>query len=137
MENKRILGEIVDIKPSYKDCNILYVTMEQYRGTVGKFIHNPSFWIEYNNVLYYTICEYDMMFLEDFNDWCVGDKGFFNNIRPGKDEFEYLMKKEPIFYEVEFNRIEEFSNSFSKYEIDLIEPYRMKKNRNDKIDEIL
>jgi hypothetical protein len=139
--NKRILGEVIYIKPDYKDCNILYVTTEQYQGSDGKFRHNPSFWIEHKGVLYYAICKYDMVFLETFDDWVIAVKNFeqdyFNQFKPGEPEFHHLMKMKPIFYEVEFDRIEKFRDEFSEWEMDLIKPYAKIKERNNKLDDIL
>lgn len=134
--NKRILGEIVNINPVYENCDLLYVTLEQYRDGTN-FTYNPSFWIVYKDVLYYAICSYNMNFLETFSDWSVGTKKYFDEFQPKKDEFEHIIKMNPVFYKVEFEKIKNFLDEFSEYEMDLIRPYQIKENRNNKINDIL
>lgn len=136
MGRKRILGEVSDFVPVYKDIKLIYVTTEQYRlvedGVLTKeHIVNPSFWFDFNGVLYYAICAHEMEFLEGFEDWEIGEKGYFNNYKPDEDEFECLMKLVPVIYKVDFDTLDEFHGETSQYEMDFIEPYIRDRKIND------
>lgn len=132
LEDKRIIGDAVEINPEYKDCKLLYVTTETHRNK-NHFERNPSFWLDYKGVLYHCICDYDMEPFEMFEDWDMGGDNRFNEFFPGEKEFEFLMNMKPTFYKVVFSIIQNYLDHFSQWELDLCKPYE----RQNKIDNIL
>ncbi len=132
MDDKRIFGEEVRIRPKLENSKMIYVTMENYTHDTT-FYTNPSFWLGYKGELYYGICQYNMKFAETFDDWDIDGDTYFNQFRPGEFEFTKLNGWEPNFYKVDFDIIHKDEGRVSEWEMRFIIAYE----RSGKIDDLL
>jgi hypothetical protein len=124
---KYISTDIVNIKPLYKDVNILYITKEDWING-NKMMSNPAIWIEYDGWLYYGICtSYHFSGFEEFEDW-----DSFNQYRPGEYEFSVMMGLNPTFYKLDYVGVMNSDLDYwTKFELDFIKKWWRDKQIND------
>lgn len=125
------VSNISNINPLYSNSKILHIT--SYRNfDDSKFEIYPSFWLIFDNKIYYGICNYAFELLEGYDDW--DDFKLYN---PKEKEFNLLMSHNPIFYLLNYKEhiIEASENEldyFSEYELEILK----KENRNNHINNL-
>lgn len=84
---RRYIGEIVDINPTWERSKLIWITQD----SDSDYVSSPSFWFEFDGWLYYGIVEYKLHTFEQYEDWILDDNTIFNDMNPGKFEFDYLV----------------------------------------------
>jgi hypothetical protein len=132
----RYAGEVEDIKPEYKDVELVYITLEQWQQG-GHIMCYPSFWFIYKGWLYLGICDYDLPFLSNYDDIIMKSGNRFSPYNPKEEEFNYLTTTWEVTY-YKFNYEKVMSDDwnlghYSEHETDFIKVW----NRDRRIDDII
>jgi hypothetical protein len=96
----RYIGNIADINPKFDEVKLIWITNERVDWLADSFsnlkfplktsTNCPSFWFEYKSEIYYGIVEYELGFLEQYEDWEICDGIYFNEYDPKEEEFNQL-----------------------------------------------